>query len=70
MYAFSWIHLNTVKIQKTSIGITCTKFKTVVTFGGERRSNGNGIGIGFSSICYVLFFGENKEYPEEIMAKQ
>lgn len=59
------------KNTKASIRIICTKFKTFgVPFGGEGRgSNGNRIGAGFSSICYVLFFGKNKECPEEIMAK-
>lgn len=39
------------KSTKTSTGI-CSHFKTVVAFGGEgRRREGNGIGVGFSSIC-------------------
>lgn len=33
----------------------------MVTFGDEgRRRGGNGVGVGFSSICNVLFLGKNR----------
>lgn len=56
MYVYS-------KSTKPSTGINYTKVKIVVTFGDEgRRRDGNGIGVGVSSICNVLFGGKSRVF--------